>query len=47
MEYVYSFVIDIFFIMQINILFFIKVVNLVWNTAEYITPFIEWDLRNL
>ena len=43
MERVYSFVINIFFIMQIKIYSSFCV----WNTAEYITTFIDWDLRNL
>ena len=44
----YSFVILYYpFIYYANqYLFFIKVVNHVWNTAEYITTFIA-DLRNL
>ena len=46
MERVYSFVINIFYYAN-QYVFFIKVVNHVWNTAEYITTFIEWDSRNL
>ena len=44
MERVYSLVINIFLLRKS---IFIKVVNYVWNTAEYSTTFIEWDLRNL
>ena len=46
MERAYSFVINIFYYAN-QYLFFIKVVNNVWNTAEYITTFIEWDLSDL
>ena len=46
MERVYSFVINIFYYAN-QYLFIIKVVNHVCNTAEYITTFIEWYLRNL
>ena len=38
MERVYSFLIN-----GNQYLFFIKVVNHILNTAEYITTFIEWD----
>ena len=46
MESVYSFVINIFYYAD-QYLLFILVVNHVWNIAECITTFIEWDLRNL
>jgi len=46
MERVYSFVINVFYYEK-KYLFFIKVVNHVWNTTEYITTFIEWGLCNL
>ena len=46
MERVYSFVIKMFYYVN-QYLFSIMVVNYVWNTAEYITTSIEWDLRNL
>ena len=47
MERVYNFVINIFFYYASQYLFVIKVICHVWNTAEYITTFIAWDLRNL
>ena len=46
MERVNSFVISIFYYAN-QYLLFIKVINHVWNPAEYITTFIDWDLRSL
>ena len=46
MERVYSFIIT-FCYYENQYSLFIKVFNHVWNIAENITTFTEWDLRNL